>query len=40
MNEIPSQNDYSDDVRPKIWLRIPFTGKQGEFLVKTFLNKM
>ena len=29
--EIPSQNDPSDDTIPRIWLRIPFMGKQGEF---------
>ena len=40
INEIPSQNDSSDDTRPKIWLRIPFTGKQGEFLVKKLLKKI
>ena len=34
INEIPSQNDSSDDTRPRTWLRIPFMGKQGEFLVK------
>ena len=36
-NELVStQNDSSDDARPKIWIRIPFLGKQGEFLVKIF----
>ena len=40
INEIPSQNDSSDDTRPKIWLRIPFMGKQGEFLVKKLLKKI
>ena len=39
-NEIPPQNDSSDDTRPKIWLRIPFMGKQGEFLVKKLLKKI
>ena len=39
LSEIPSQNDSSVDTRPKIWLRIPFMGKQGEFLVKNFLRK-
>ena len=29
INELPSQNDSSDDTRPRIWLRIPFMGKQG-----------
>jgi hypothetical protein len=28
-NELPSQNDFSDDTRPKIWIRILFLGKQG-----------
>ena len=40
INEIPSQNDFSHDTRPKIWLRIPFMGKQGEFLVKKLLKKI
>ena len=39
INEIPSQNNSSDDTRPRIWLRIPFMGKQGEFLVKKLLKK-
>ena len=30
----------SKDVSPKIWLRIPFLGKQGEFLVKRFIKKI
>ena len=29
--------DTSEDVSPKIWLRIPFLGKQGEFLVKRLI---
>ena len=40
INEMPPQNDSSDDTRPKIWLRIPFMGKQGEFLVKKLLKKI
>ena len=36
INEIPSQNDSFDDTRPRIWIRMPFIRKQGEFLVKTF----
>ena len=39
INEIPSQNDSFDDTRPRIWLRIPFMGKQGEFFVKKKLLK-
>ena len=39
INEIPSQN-VSSDTRPTIWLRIPFMGKQGEFLVKKLLKKI
>ena len=38
--EIPSQNDSSEDTRPRIWLRIPFMGKQGEFLVKKLFKKI
>ena len=40
IHEIPSQNDSSDDTRPRIWLGIPFMGKQGEFLVKKLLKKI
>ena len=32
--------DTSEDVSPKIWLRIPFLGKQGEFLVKRLILKI
>ena len=32
--------DTSEDVSPKIWLRIPFLGKQGEFLVKRLIKKI
>ena len=39
-NELPPQNDFSDDPRPKIWIRIPFLGKQREFLVKKLLRKI
>ena len=39
-DELPPQNDFSDDPRPKIWIRIPFLGKQGEFLVKKLLRKI
>ena len=39
-NELPPQNDFSHDPRPKIWIRIPFLGKQGEFLVKKLLRKI
>ena len=27
-------NNTSDENIPKIWVRIPFLGKQGEYLVK------
>ena len=27
-------------VRPKIWIRIPFLGKQGKYLVKNLLKKI
>ena len=39
-NEVSTQNDFSDDARPKIWIRIPFLGKQGEYLVKNLLKKI
>ena len=32
--------DTSEDVSSKIWLRIPFLGKQGEFLVKRLIKKI
>ena len=34
-------NDLIDDIRPKIWTRMPFLGKQGGFLVglKRFYRK-
>ena len=37
---LPPRNDFSDDLRPKIWIRMPFLGKQGEFLVKKRLRKI
>ena len=37
-NEISTRNDFSDDARPKIWIRISFLGKQGKFLVKNLLK--
>ena len=40
ITEIPSQNDSSEDTRPRIWLRIPFMGKQGEFSVKKLFKKI
>ena len=40
ITEIPSQNDSSEDTRPRIWLRIPFIGKQGELLVKKLFKKI
>ena len=39
-NKVSTQNDFSDDARPKIWIRIPFLGKQGEYLVKNLLKKI
>ena len=39
-NEVSTQNDFSDDARPKIWIRIPFLGKEGEYLVKNLLKKI
>ena len=39
-NELPPQNDFSDDPRPKIWIRILFLGKQGEFLLQKLLRKI
>ena len=39
-NEVFTQNDFSDDARPKIWIRIPFLGKEGEYLVKNLLKKI
>ena len=39
-NEVSTRNDFSDDARPKIWIRIPFLGKQEEFLAKNLLKKI
>ena len=39
-NKVSTQNDFSDDARPKIWIRIPFLGKRGEYLVKNLLKKI
>ena len=36
--KIPSIED--EDISPKIWLRIPFLGKQGAFLVKRLIKKI
>lgn len=36
-----NQTDHiSDENIPKIWVRIPFLGKQGEYLVKKLIRKM
>ena len=35
-----TENDLIDDIRPKIWIRVPFLGKQSEFLVKKLLKKI
>ena len=35
-----TENEMTDDIRPKIWIRISFLGKQGEFLVKKLLKKI
>ena len=34
-----TENDLIDDIRPEIWFRIPFLGKQGEFFGKKLLRK-
>ena len=41
-NQLTEQTstDTSEDVSPKIWLTIPFLGKQGEFLVKRLIKKI
>ena len=33
-------NNSTDDNRPLIWLRVPFLGVQGEFLVKKLIKKI
>ena len=30
----------SEDSRQKIWVKIPFLGKQGEFLIKKLIKKL
>ena len=32
-------NNTSDENIPKIWVRVPFLGKQGEYLVKELIRK-
>ena len=41
--DVPKQaNDYDafEDLRPKIWIRIPYLGRKGEFLVKKLIKKL
>ena len=33
-------NGNDDDSAPKIWLKLPYLGRQGEFLVKNFIRKV
>ena len=35
-----SSNKPFDDNDPKIWLRLPYLGKQGEFLVRNLIKKL
>ena len=40
--DVPKQandNDAFEDIRPKIWIRIPYLGRKGEFLVKKLVKK-
>ena len=41
--DVPKQandNDAFEDIRPKIWIRIPYLGWKGEFLVKKLVKKL
>ena len=41
--DVPKQvndNDAFEDTRPKIWIRIPYLGRKGEFLVKKLVKKL
>ena len=41
--DVPKQandNDAFEDIRPKIWIRIPYLGRKGEFLVKKLVKKL
>ena len=33
-------HENNDDSAPKIWLKLPYLGRQGEFLVKNLIRKM
>ena len=33
-------NHDTDDMLPKIWIRIPYLGNRGDFLLKSYLNKI
>ena len=33
-------NENDDDSAPKIWLKLPYLGRQGEFLVKNLIRKL
>ena len=33
-------NENNDDSVPKIWLKLPYLGRQGEFLVKNLIRKV
>ena len=41
--DVPKQandNDAFEDIRSKIWIRIPYLGVKGEFLVKKLVKKL
>ena len=35
-----NNNETLDDIRPKIWIRLPYLGNHGENLVRTLLKKI
>ena len=43
-NNTPLENNFSNNIADenisKIWVRIPFLGKQGEYLVKKLIRKL
>ena len=41
--DVPKQandNDAFEDIRPKIWIRIPYLGRKGKFFVKKLVKKL
>ena len=39
-NNTTLNGNDDDDLAPKIWLKLPYLGRQGEFLVKNLIRKV